>query len=75
MFIPKLNSKCVFKYPFDGDKKLLLAECFERNKIAHFLFVQLLLLQFLSVLCQPTAQSYKSAYENDIELKTFRTCK
>ena len=55
MFIPKLNSKCVFKYPFDEDKKLLLAECFERNKIAHFLFVQLLLLQFLSVLCQPTA--------------------
>ena len=39
MFIPKLNSKCVFKYSFDSGKKLLLAECFERNKIAHFLFV------------------------------------
>ena len=36
MFIPKLNSKYVFKYPFDGCKKLLLAECFERNKIAFF---------------------------------------
>ena len=30
----------VFKYSFDGGKKILLAECFERNKIAHFLFVQ-----------------------------------
>ena len=29
----------VFKYYFDGSKKLQLAECFERNKIAHFLFV------------------------------------
>ena len=30
MFIPKLNCKCVFKYPFDADggKKLSLAECF-----------------------------------------------
>ena len=36
MFIPKLNSKCVFKYHFDGGKKLSLAECFERNKIALF---------------------------------------
>ena len=27
----------VFKYPFDGDKKLPLSEYFERNKIAHFL--------------------------------------
>ena len=24
----------VFKYPFDGGKKLPLTECFERNKIA-----------------------------------------
>ena len=39
MLIPKLNSKCVFKYRFDGGKKLPLAECFERNKIAKFLFV------------------------------------
>ena len=39
MFIPKLNSKCVFKYSFNGGKKLPLAECFEKNKIAHFLFV------------------------------------
>ena len=38
MFIPKLNSKCVVVYPFDGGKKLSLAECFERNKIALFLF-------------------------------------
>ena len=29
----------VFKYPFDGDKKLPLSECFERNKVAHFLLV------------------------------------
>ena len=36
MLIPKLNSKYVFKYPFDGGKKLSLAECFERNKITHF---------------------------------------
>ena len=36
MFSPKLNLKCVFKYPFDGGKKLLLAECFGRNKIAIF---------------------------------------
>ena len=28
----------VFKYPFGGGKKLSLAECFDRNKIAHFLF-------------------------------------
>ena len=43
MFILKLNSKCVFKYPFDGGKKLSLAECLiwqnERNKIAPFLFI------------------------------------
>ena len=43
MFILKLNSKCVFKYPFDGSKKLSLAECLiwqnERNKIALFLFI------------------------------------
>ena len=30
---------CVFKCPFHGGKKLPLVECFERNKIAHFLFV------------------------------------
>ena len=28
----------VLKYPFHGGKKLPLAECFERNKIAYFLF-------------------------------------
>ena len=28
-----------FKDPFDRGKKFPLAECFERNKIAHFLFV------------------------------------
>ena len=39
MLIPKLNSKCLFQYPSDGVKKLLLAECFERNKITLFLFV------------------------------------
>ena len=32
MFIRKLNSKCVLKYPFDGGKKLPLPECLERNK-------------------------------------------
>ena len=36
MFIPKLNSKYIFQYPSDRVKKLLLAECFERNKIALF---------------------------------------
>ena len=35
-----LDAGPVFKYPFDGGKKILLAECFERNKIEHFLFVQ-----------------------------------
>ena len=29
----------VFKHPCDCGKKLPLAECFERNKIANFLFV------------------------------------
>ena len=38
-FIPKLNSKCVFKYPFHGGKKLPHVECFERIKIAYFLFI------------------------------------
>ena len=28
----------VLKYPFHEGKKLPLAECFERNKIAYFLF-------------------------------------
>ena len=28
----------VLKYSFHGGKKLPLAECFERNKIAHSLF-------------------------------------
>ena len=27
MFIPKLNSKCIFKYPFDGGKKLHIFFC------------------------------------------------
>ena len=37
MFIPKLNSKCVFKYPFDGGK-WPLAEFFgKKKKKAHFL--------------------------------------
>ena len=36
MFIPKLNSKCVVVYHFDGGKKLSLAECFEKNKIVLF---------------------------------------
>ena len=36
MFITKLNLKCVFKYSIGGGKKLSLAECFERNKIAVF---------------------------------------
>ena len=33
MFIPKLNSKRVFQYPFDSGKKLSPAKCFERNKM------------------------------------------
>ena len=32
MFISKLNSKCVFKYPFDGSKILPLAECFKKKQ-------------------------------------------
>ena len=36
MFIPKLNPRYVFRYPFDSGKKLSLAESFERNKIALF---------------------------------------
>ena len=39
IFIPKLNSKCVFKYAFDSGEKVAQAECFERNKMAPFLFV------------------------------------
>ena len=40
MFIPTLNSKCVFKHPFGGGKTLSLRESFERTKIALFcLFV------------------------------------
>ena len=70
MFIPKLNSKYVFKYPFDGGKKLPLAECFERNKITHFLFAQLLQIQFLSGFYQSTARMYGSAHVNDLQLKT-----
>ena len=38
-FILDLGRGPVFKYPFDSGKKLLLPEYFERNKIAHFLFV------------------------------------
>ena len=64
MFISKLNSRCVLKYRFHGSKKLLLVECFEKNKIAHFLFVKLLQVRFLSVSCQPTARIFFA--------KTFR---
>ena len=72
MFIPKLNSKCVFKYPFDGGKKVSLVECFERNKVAYFLFVYLLQIQFLSVFRQPTARRYSSVHVNDLELKIVK---
>ena len=54
MFIPKLNSKCFFKYPFDSGKKLSLAECFERNKIAFFLFVCLATADSISISVSPT---------------------
>ena len=47
-----------------------LAECFERNKITHFLFVSLLQIQFLSVFRQPNAWRCSSAHVNDLELKT-----
>ena len=36
MFIPKLDSKCIFKYPFDGGKKLLLADCLKETKLHIF---------------------------------------
>ena len=42
------KSKRVFKYLFDGGKKLLLAEYFERNNRTFF-FVYLQQIQFLSV--------------------------
>ena len=53
MFIPKLNTKYVFKYPFDGGKKLSLAECFERNKITLF-FVCLAPADSISIGVLPT---------------------
>ena len=56
MLISKLNSKYIFKYPFDGGKKLSLAECFERNKIAHF-FVCLSTVNLISVSVLPTNYS------------------
>ena len=56
MFIPKLNSKCVFKYPFDGGKKLLLAECFEGKKIALF-FVCLATADSIYISVSPTKGS------------------
>ena len=36
-FIVDVGRGPVFKYPFDGGKYMLLAECFEKNKILHFL--------------------------------------
>ena len=38
MFIPKLNSKCVFKYPFHGGKKLHLQSVLKETKSHIFLF-------------------------------------
>ena len=60
MFIQKLNSKYVFKYPFDAGKKLSLVECFERNKYA--LFCLLSYIRFNSYQCfsnQKLALYYK----------------
>ena len=83
--IPKLNSKCIFKYPFDGGKRLSLAECSERNKIALFLFVYIsvsptkgsrfikknkLKARKQNLKQHKTARRYRSAYVNDLELKT-----
>ena len=56
MFIPKLNSKCVFKYPFDRSKKLPLAECFEKSKIAD-LFVCIAAADSISIGVSPTKGS------------------
>ena len=56
MFISKLNSKCVFKYPFHGGKKMSLVECFERFKIAHF-FVYLATADSISISVLPTTCS------------------
>ena len=36
MFILKLNSRCVFKYPFDGGKKLHWQNVLKETK-SHFL--------------------------------------
>ena len=51
MFIPKLNSKYVYKYPFDGGKKLPLAERFERNRT---FFVCLATADSISISILPT---------------------
>ena len=71
-FILDLGRGPVFKYPFDSGKKLLLAEYFERNKIAHFLFALATACSMFKfkVFCQPTARRYSSARVNYRELKT-----
>ena len=88
MLFPKLNSKCVFKYPFDVGKKLPLAECFERNK--SYFFVCFANWHLNSISVSPTKGSrfiierkqslkqhntsrrYTSAHVNDQDLKTYK---
>ena len=53
MFLRMVNSKCVFKYPFYGKRKLSPADCFERNKTAHF-FVCLATADLISISVSPT---------------------
>ena len=55
MFIPKLNSKSVFKYPFDCGRKLSLADCFVKTKL--YFFVCLATADSISISVLPTKGS------------------
>ena len=55
MFIPKLNSKCVFKYPFDSGKKSHWQNVLKETK-SHFL-VCLGAAESISISVSPTKGS------------------
>ena len=55
LFIPKLNSKCVFKYPFDCGRKLSLADCFVKTKL--YFFVCLATADSISISVSPNKGS------------------
>ena len=71
MFIPKLNSKCVFKYPFDGGK-WPLAECFGKKKKRSTFFGLFSYCRFNFYQCfsNKVLEGYSCAHVNDLELKT-----